>query len=419
MGFIKMQKNNPGVILEGMNLLNQIVGDYPHAISFASGRPNEKFYDICSWERYVNRFAEYFRQREGITSARALGLLGQYGTTNGIINDLISGMLLEDEGVRVDPGAIVLTCGAQEAMALCLLVLCPNPDDMVMVCDPTYVGITGAALITRTRICSVGMDHSGPSIDQMVEAIRESKRQGLNIRAFYMIPNFDNPTGIVTSLARRAELLDLCVRENIALLEDNPYGQFRYHGQPVPNLKCLDQNNCVIYIGSFAKTICPSLRVGFMALPKNPDWVRRFSQAKSFVTLNTSQYNQAVVGGYLLANNGSLIEVLRPAVDFYRHNCNLIKQSLDRHFADRFDGISWVVPEGGFFVMLKLPFEFSAEDMALCASRFRVIIVPVSCLSLSDKWANYVRLSFSYIIPEDIDIGVERFRSYVDSRLNA
>lgn len=409
---------NLNVNLEGMNILNQIVDEYPQAISFASGRPHEQFYNLLDWGELVKSFAEYYQQKTQQCSLKAtLGLLGQYGKTTGIINELIAEMLHKDEAITAAPGSIVVTCGAQEAMVLCLLSLCREPGDAVLVCDPTYVGITGAAAITRTPIVAMTVKDFSFSVSQVEKQVIESRENGLCVKVLYLVPNFDNPTGNVIPYEERHALLSFCNEHKIVIIEDNPYGLFRYDGNTVKNLKSIDEFGCVAYAGSFSKTLSPSVRVGFLVLPNEPKLIQIFSQAKSFITLNTPQYNQAIVGGFLLNNECSLKEILKANINFYENNRNILLGSFRKYFLDLPDQLSWNNPEGGFFIVLKLPFEFDVGEMELCARQYGVIVVPISCLSMGDEWKQFVRFSFSYIDPEEIDTGVQRFRSYIERKL--
>lgn len=407
------------VNLDGMNILNQIIDEYPDAISFASGRPSDHFYDLLEWGNFVREFAEYFRGKTNNSSSlqETLSLLGQYGKTAGIINDLVSQMLCKDENISASPESIVITCGAQESMILCLLSLCRKPSDAVLICDPTYVGITGAAAITKTPIVSMSIENLQFSVSQVEHAVQDSEKKGLNVRAIYLVPSFDNPSGNVISKSERAALLAYCENKDIVILEDNPYGLFCYDHASVDNIKSLDNSDQVIYIGSFSKTLSPSVRVGFMALPNKPCLINLFVQAKSFVTLNTPQYNQAVVGGFLLKHDCSLKKAILPNINFYQCNRDRLLESFTKHFSDLTHLVSWNHPKGGFFITLELPFEFDAQMMRECAEEYGVIVVPFSCLSISDEWNRYVRFSFSYISPEKIDVGVQRFRHCIDAQL--
>lgn len=400
--------------LEVMNFLNEVVERHPEAISFAPGRPAESLFDV---EQVLSAFETYVRERAGTgrTRARALAEVGQYGPTAGIITDLIAAHLARDEGIQAAPGDVLVTTGAQEAMAVLVLALFEPGRDVLLVSDPTYIGITGLAAIQGVRCVPVPAGPRGITAGAVAEAVAEVRRSGMRPRALYDIPDFNNPLGTTMPRSERLALLELAEREGLLLLEDNPYGALAYDGEREPTLKSLDRTGAVVYIGSFAKTILPGLRVGFLVAgqwtPSGEPVMRALSQVKSLTTVNTAAVAQAMVGGILLEHGCSLRPLVERRVAFYRRN----RDHMLRCLAERLGGgeVTWRRPGGGFFVPVSFPFRFDGAALTRCVERHRVIVCPMSFFALGGGCERMARLSFSYVTGAQIERGIERFARFV------
>jgi (S)-3,5-dihydroxyphenylglycine transaminase len=200
---------------------------------------------------------------------------------------------------------------------------------------------------------------------------------------------------------------------------------FRFEGEAHPPLAALDVWGCVIYLGTYSKTLCPSVRVGCLVVPEtlfgdaaaSREFVRQVGERKSFLTTNTSQFNQALVGGVLLAEQGSLRRIIQPALEHYRRNRDVLIDCLTAAFAKERERIFWNHPHGGFFLSMELPFEFCHSEVVDCAREYDVIPMPMSFFALDGSQRTRVRFAFSNIMPEAIEQGIERFARFVDGRL--
>jgi len=407
-----------------MNFLNEVAANFPKAISFASGRPADAFFDLEGWLRKVPDFLRYFSEKNSVCPDTASNILPQYGRTNGIISDLISHQVANDEGIDCQAGQIVITAGCQEAISLCVTALCSHENDVVLARSPTYIGITGVCDLNGIEISPFNYEETGDILHTLRAATTALHLRGKRPRVLYLVPDFDNPTGGVLSRAERESIIAFCAEKEIAILEDNPYGLFRYEGSHLPRMHSLDTRGCVIYLGTYSKTICPSLRVGFVVVPKhlfgNPKrssaLIDELSKAKSFVTVNTSQISQAIVGGILLSENGTLSNVVAPVIEFYRRNRDTMLKCLEECFhAD--DGlVTWNKPAGGFFLTVSLPFKFRQEEAEICARDYDVLVMPLSFFALDNTQDYHVRMAFSNVQPGDIAEGISRFAGFVKSR---
>ena len=208
-------------ILEVMNFLNEVVLDYPKAISFAPGRPAEDFFDVEASLEEVAVFVAYRAERLGWSREQVYSDLGQYNKTNGIIQELVARQLELDEGIHVDPSSILITSGCQEGMAILLAGLFEAGRDVLLSSDPTYIGITGLARILGIEVEPLSSGENG--LDPEVFADRAA---GKVPRALYDVPDFNNPLGSSMPLEARRRMLEIAHREGVLIFEDNPYGMF-------------------------------------------------------------------------------------------------------------------------------------------------------------------------------------------------
>lgn len=408
-------------LLEVMNFLNEVVLRYPEAVSFAPGRPAEIHFDVeASWEQ-VSRYVEHRTAAAGVSAAAVYSDLGQYNRTNGIINDLIAQQLALDEGIHASPESIVVTSGCQEAMVILLAGLFDAARDVLLVSDPTYVGITGMARILGISLVAVPSGPRGLEAADVAAASLDVARSGRRARAIYDIPDFNNPMGTRMPLASRRALLAAAHRHGLLVFEDNPYGMFAYDGERLPALKALDEHGVVVYMGSFSKTLFPGLRLGYLVADQEVELAggRRavlaaeLSKVKSLTTVNTSPILQAVAGGILLENHGSLAGLMSEKLAFYRANRDRMLACLAAELSGT---ASWNHPEGGFFLTVNLPFPFDLDCLESCARDFGVICCPMSFFALDAGRERQIRLSFSYVTPPQIEEGIARLAHFIRQR---
>jgi (S)-3,5-dihydroxyphenylglycine transaminase len=407
-------------LLDVMTFLNEVVQRFPNAISFAPGRPMDHLFDVSGALAGIDRWVAHTARATGKAPHAVLASLGQYGNTAGIIQDAIARHLAVDCGIQVEPDAVLVTSGCQEAMVIALLGLFDPARDTLLVSDPTYIGITGMARLAGIRVHPVPSGPEGLEPQAVDDAARAVRSTGRRPRALYDIPDFNNPLGTCLPLAARHGLLEVAVRHDMLILEDNPYGAFAYDGATLPTLKALDTAGTVIYLGSFAKTLFPGLRIGYLVAEQAVTGqaacvAATLSKVKSLTTVNTSPLMQAIVGATLLEHDGSLAPIIRKKLPHYRANRDRMVRSLDIHLGEarRDFGVKWNNPGGGFFLTLALPFPFGADELDRCAREYGVIVCPMAFFSLLPGRESEVRLSFSYVQDGQIDEGVGRLASFV------
>lgn len=403
--------------LNSMNFLNEVSHHYPDAISLAAGRPTEEFFALEDLHRYLDLFADHLRA-QGYDEAAIRRTIFQYGRTKGIVHDLVARNLAVDEDIHVDPEAIVVTVGCQEAMLLTLRALRAGATDVLLAISPTYVGITGAARLLDFPVLPVAED------DDLAAVVKAARADGLRPRACYVMPDFANPSGLSLDLEARQQLLAVAAEHELLLIEDNPYGLFPADGvDRVPTLKALDTDRRVVYLGSFAKTGLPGARIGYVVADQTveaPDgsfglFADELSKIKSMVTVNTSPVAQAVIGGKLLANDFSLVAANRRERDIYAANLKAITDGLTARFPT--GEVSWTVPSGGFFVVVTVPFPVDDVLLEKSAHEYGVLWTPMSHFYEAGPPIHALRLSCSSVTPAQIDAALNRLAAFIRDQL--
>lgn len=414
-------------VLLSMNLLNDIASDHPRAVSFAAGRPYEEFFRVEQLHDYLGTFVTHLTEVVGLTDEEARRTVFQYGRTKGVIHDLVARYLEIDEGITVDPDAVVVTVGSQEAMFLTLRSLRVSPQDVVLAVAPTYFGLTGAARLLDMPVLDVGDGDGGVDLVDLEHQVAAARARGQRPRALYLVPDFSNPTGVSLDLATRTALLDLAADLDLLIIEDNPYGLF--HADPgtrPPTLKALDTRHQVVYVGSFAKTGLPGARVGFVVAdqPVVGDGrtagtlADQLSLIKSNVTLNTSPVAQAVIGGKLLRHGCSMLAANKREIEVYRANLRRMLAGLTARFGAT-GSVTWNTPAGGFFVVLTVPFTVDDRSLRRSARDHGVIWTPMHHFHTGMTSSHQIRLSFSLLDDASIDEGLDRLTAFVTAEAQA
>jgi (S)-3,5-dihydroxyphenylglycine transaminase len=428
LGIAELHSSVSDPLLDTMNFLNEITFRYPDAISFAPGRPYDGFFDCTDVFTDLRRYLDHLAG-QGHSESYIRTVIYQYGPTAGQIRELIAASLQADENIVVDPEAVVVTVGAQEAMVLALRTLFRGPDDVLLVVCPCYVGIVGAARLLGIPVVDVPERDGCLRVRDVEAAIQAERARGRLPRAIYVVPDHSNPSGATMDLAARRELLDLASRHGILVLEDNPY-RLVSPGSRMPTLKSLDHDQAVIYLGSFSKTVFPGARVGF-AVADQPVTgpvgetsllAAELAKVKSMITVNTSSLSQAVIAGALLSCDGRLADANAAAAARYGTSMRATLHELDRRIPEeRRAGIrvSWNRPTGGFFLSLQVPFDADNATLERSAEDFGVIWTPMRYFYPRSGGERALRLSVSYLTPDEITEGIDRLARFIESELAA
>lgn len=410
-----------------IGFLNDIQFRFPNAYSFVAGQPDESFFDIEDHLRQFDRFVDHRVAATGGNRLHVVNRIGQYNKTKGIINDLLGEYLKKDENISVRPDDVLVTCGAQEAFAIIVSTICNKENDVILVEDPSYIGISGFAKIFSYNIEGVPTDSEGIDLAALKQKIIRCSNSDKRIKLLYVIPDYQNPTGSCMPIGNRLKLLEMARRYNFLIIEDSVYNSFTYLQKKNPTLKSLDKYNRVIYVGSFSKSLFPGLRIGLIAADQQVEDVAgntvplidEMVKVKAQLTNNTSTISQAIVGGVLLNLGCSLDEWSKPKYESYKRKRDAMSAALDKYINGQpwAGDIRWLIPDGGFFIKMELPFPVDSESVRESASNFNVIFCPMRYFYLGDGGENEIRLTFSNLTLDQIDKGVGQLAQYLESRV--
>jgi 2-aminoadipate transaminase len=333
----------------------------------------------------------------------------QYGSGQGTMvlrEHILDIMALEGISGSVDD--VVTTTGSQQALDL-ITKLFIDPGDVILAEAPSYVGAIGVFRSYQASVAHVAIDEHGLIPDALRETIARLRGEGRVIKFLYTIPNFHNPAGVTLSRERRAEVLEIAQRNEILVLEDNPYGLLYFDEKPPEALRAHDDDG-VIYLGSFSKTLAPGFRVGWALAPHA---IRdKLILAAESATLSPSSFSQLIIAEYLrTADWQGQIGTFR---DVYRERRDAMLAALNEYLPH----LEWTVPTGGFYVWLTLPHELDSKQMLPRAVKELVAYTPGTAFFADGRGRHAMRLSFCYPTPERIREGIRRLATVINGELD-
>lgn len=363
--------------------------EQPDVMSFAGGFPSAEFFPM-------EKIAEVLQELIAKEGRAAL----QYGPTEG--NQELRKYLaakMTSEGIPSAADNLLITNGSQQGMDLLAKVFI-NPGDLVIVEEPGYVGGLGAIHNYQGDRVAIPLDGEGIRTDLLELKILELQLEGRTPKFAYLVPNFQNPTGISLSLERRIKMLELAREYNFIILEDNPYGEIRFEGEPIRSIKSMDTEGRVVYLGSFSKTFIPGIRVGWIVAEEA--LIQKIACAKQATDLCSSTLGQRMACRF--AESGYLEEHVSALISRYKAKRDLMLSCFERHFPR---GVTWTRPEGGFFIWLTLPEGMSSRQLLLKAAERKVAFVDGAGFFVNNNGKNTARFAFSEACPEKIRRGTE------------
>ena len=376
----------------------------PDIISFAGGLPAPELFPT---ER-IKEACDVVLSEMG---SQAL----QYSTTEGYppLRELIARHMAR-YGIKVGIDNIVITSGSQQALDLIGKLLI-NPGDRILAENPTYLGALQAFNGYQAQYVTVPVDDEGLQVAQLEPALRTGPK------FMYILPNFQNPTGVTLPLTRRYDLIALAEEYGIPIVEDDPYGQLRYEGDHIKPLVVLDAEYLacegdggytgnVIYTSTFSKTLAPGLRLGWVVAPK--DVVFRLVQMKQGTDLHTSTFDQMVA--YETARGGFLDQHIRQIREVYGHRRNVMLKALEENCPPE---VRWTHPHGGLFLWITLPEWMDSAELLKDAVQEKVAFVPGHSFHANGGGHNTMRLNFSNAGDEMIEEGIRRLGAAIKQRL--
>ena len=312
------------------------------------------------------------------------------------------------EGIRASVDDVVVTTGSQHALEL-VTKLFINPGDVVLAEGPSYVTAMVVFNSFQADINHVPMDEHGLIPEALRGAIIRLKAAGKTIKFLYTIPSFSNPAGVTLTWERRLEILEICRANDILVLEDNPYGLLYFDSPPPQAMRSVDEDG-VVYLGTFSKTLAPGFRVGWALAPHA---IReKLILANEAAVLSPSSFSQLMIAEYFdAADWKGQINSFR---GIYRERRDAMLSAL----AEYLPQLSWTVPNGGFYVWVTLPDHMDSKAMLPRAVKELVAYTPGTAFYADGNGRNNIRLSFCYPTPDFIREGIRRLSVVINGELD-
>ena len=374
------------------------VASRPEIVSLAGGMPNLSAIPMDMMAGIVETLIKDHGQE-------AL----QYGSGQGhpqLREQICDVMALE--GIKANPNDVLVTTGSQQALDLISRIFI-DPGDVVLVEAPSYVGALGTFAQYEASVVHVEMDQNGLIPEALRQAIKTLTYQGRRIKFLYLIPNYQNPAGVLLPADRRTEILDICRTEKIFIVEDNPYGLLGFD-RPSPNAMRAEDSENVIYLGSFSKTIVPGFRIGWALVPQSLK--EKLVIASESSILCPSNFSQMAIASYLA--NQPWREQIASFCALYKVRRDAMLSALDAYFPK---AATWTKPAGGFYVWVTLPPEIDTKAMVPKAIAAKVAYVPGTAFYADGFGSWSLRLSYCYPTPERITQGVMALSKVVEQEM--
>lgn len=304
-------------------------------------------------------------------------------------------------GIQAAPENIVVTSGSTQALDFACRVLL-EPGDAVVVENPTFLGALEILETYQVDIIPVDTDDDGMRMDKLQEALEANPKT----KIIYTIPTFQNPSGSTMPVERRQRMVELANEHTVAIFEDDPYGDLRYSGEEVAPIRSLDDQ--VLHFGSFSKTLAPGIRVGYVIAPT--DVTEMILATREVADISNDRIMMRTVANTL--QDDYLIGHIQECRDFYRPRRDAMLAALEREMPE---GVHWSKPDGGFFVWITLPDSIDGQEMFRVAAQHGTVVFPGKWFDPTGEVSHTIRLSFSTVPEDRIELGIERLGKAIRS----
>jgi 2-aminoadipate transaminase len=367
----------------------------PDIISFGGGLPSPETFPVKEMEEIS---CQLLREKGTVAL--------QYGPTEGepALREEIA-KWMRREKAAVTPENILVTSGSQQGLDLISKVFL-DPNDIIIVELPSYMGGLQAFTAYRAKMVGVPQDNDGMRVDLLEKVLAKLARRSRKPKFIYVVPDFQNPSGVTMTLERRKHLLELAHKYEIPIIEDSPYRDLRFAGDFVPMIYSLDKENYVIALGTFSKLLCPGLRLAWITAPT--EWMERMVAAKQSMDLSSPIFTQLIVAEYL--KRGLLPQQVEQIRKLYAKKRTVMINALQRYMPK---GVEWTEPEGGLFLWVKLPKKMDTTALFPKAVENKVAYVIGSAFHCNGKGQNTMRLNFSYPSEAQIEQGIKRLAKMI------
>ena len=372
----------------------------PGMISFAGGLPAPETFPVND----LKEIAVEILENNGPESL-------QYGTTEG--DPLLRKMLVERhnrQGLKIGMENLIITSASQQALDLIAKVFLDRGD--YVICGlPSYLGGLNAFSLYGAKLQGITLDEDGMKPDELEETIITLKELGRKIKLIYVIPDFQNPSGITIPDSRRLKIIEIADKYDLLIVEDSPYREVRFEGKPQKLMKELDTTGRVITLFTFSKIFAPGFRVGWVV--GHPEILDKLVMAKQTADLCTSPFVQKIIARYM--EKGLLEKNLKKTIDLYRERRNQMITCFRKYMPE---GVRWTEPQGGLFLFVTLPHQLDADEIFKKAIVKNVAFVAGSSFYCNNSGHNTMRINFSFSNNTEIEEGVKRLSQVICDELN-
>ncbi len=332
----------------------------------------------------------------------------QYGNTLGInpVREQISKMLEKTENIKCNMENIIVNSGSQQGLYELGTVLA-NPGDTVITEEPTYVGAVSAFSANGLKMEGIPVDQNGMKVELLEERIKKLIAENRKPRFIYVIPTFQNPTGYTMPIERRKILIEISKKYEIPLVEDNPYGQLRYYGEPVPCIRSMAGGEDVIYLGTFSKVMTPGLRLGYTIAQEAV--MEKFNLIKQALDLATNSFSQYVAYEYI--KRGIIYKQVELNRQIYRRKRDAIVNALKTYMSDI---STFSEPNGGMFVWVTVNKNIDTKQMIPLAIKNGVAYVSGQAFTTNGTQKSSMRLNFTFGSEDQLVEGIKRIRKTIN-----
>lgn len=381
-----------GDVVRNMFLLTE----NPDIISFAGGMPSP---DALPAEQ-LRKIADELMQDAGQQ-------ILQYSTIEGYtpLREWLASAVAE-RGMKATTEQVLITSGAQQGIDLAAKCFI-NPGDCVLVERPTYLAALTIFKTYEVEFGCVDSDDYGIIPESFEEAIVRH-----NAKMLYVVPTFQNPTGVTLPAERRKAIAEIAGKHGVIVVEDDPYAKLRYDGEPVPSIASYDENDVVIFLGSFSKFISPGLRVGYAISP--PEIHEKLAQGKQTTDFHTSNLSQRMI--YEFCTRGYLEPHLKSIRKDYAIRRDAALEALEKYFPE---GTRWTHPQGGLFIWVVLPEHIDTTELLPKAAAKNVAYIPGVPFYADGGGKNAMRLNFSNASLEQLDVGIKCLGEVISEAMKA
>jgi 2-aminoadipate transaminase len=373
----------------------------PGMISFAGGLPAPETFPVNDLKEIVAEILE----KDGPDSL-------QYGTTEG--DPLLRKMLVERhnrQGLKIGIENLIITSASQQALDLIAKVFL-DPGDYVLCGLPSYLGGINAFTFYGAKLKGITLDEDGMKPDELEETIIILKELGRKIKFIYVIPDFQNPSGITLPDSRRLKIIEIADKYDLLIVEDSPYREVRFEGEPQKLMNELDTTGRVITLCTFSKIFAPGFRVGWVI--GHPEILDKLVMAKQTADLCTSPFVQKIIARYM--EKGLLEKNLKKTIELYRERRSQMITCFRKYMPE---GVRWTEPQGGLFLFVTLPTHLDADKIFEKALEKNIAFVAGSSFYCNNSGHNTMRINFSFSNKEEIETGVQRLSQVISDELTS